>query len=880
MDNLASPIDQEISIYLEQTEQTPRRAEPVRIGAPFPKRFLRDASHLRLRNNLGEVIPLQSRPLAVWPDGTIKWVLLDFIASVPASSRTTYKMDRSEGGDGKRPNTAKSFLLREQDDCLVIDTGEVHFHVQRRNFGPFRKVAIGDVCIVSGEGSEVRLTDKNGHTYLPEIDAIVEEENGPVRLTLRMDGRFVAQGRKCLCLFRSRLSFYCGLPIVRMDFQIHNPRSAIHPGGCWDLGDPGSVHFKDLSVVLHGSERTHGIAWAAEGNAEVSNQQESEWLLYQDSSGGDHWNSSNHINKDGNITVSFRGYRVARNSGELRSPIVSGNRATPHVQVNSSAGWMAGTVLQFWQNFPKALQVEGRKLRIALFPGECEAGYELQAGERKRHTIILDFGLGATETSVPQLQRPLCAFLDPVWIEKTGAVSHFVGRSDGISSKYEDYINNVIAGPESFFRKRELIDEYGWRNFGDLYGDHETVNHKGPYPLVSHYNNQYDFIHGALVQFLRTGDERWHELMEEVAKHTIDIDIYHTDQDKPAYNHGLFWHTDHYKDAGAATHRTYSRKGHNGSDYGGGPSNEHNYTSGLLHYFYLTGDREVADAVLELAGWVISMDDGSRSFLGLVHEGATGKASQTVSALFHKAGRGAGNSINALIDAYRLSNDRNYMSKAEELIQRCIHPRDDVAALRLDEPEFRWSYLVFLQALSKYLEVKVELGEIDYLFYYARDSFLHYAAWMVKNETPYKDVLDKVEIPTETWPAHDIRKSHILHLAEKYSPAENRAIFRERARFFFERCLTDLLSFETAYLTRPLVILTVYGYSHDYFERHSEYSEFSSHTYSFGSPLCFLPQTARVKSALIKKIRTFMRELKRVLQVKRYELIGRIVHKT
>jgi len=312
------------------------------------------------------------------------------------------------------------------------------------------------------------------------------------------------------------------------------------------------------------------------------------------------------------------------------------------------------------------------------------------------------------------------------------------------------------------------------------------------------------------------------------------------------------------------THRTYSARNGKSGSYGGGPSNEHNYTSGLLHYFYLTGDQEAADAVLELADWVIGMDDGSRTLLGVIDEGPSGGASSTASTLYHKAGRGAGNSINALIDAYSLSNDRRYMTKGEELLQRCIHPQDDIAALRLEEPEHRWSYLVFLQVLGKYLGTKLELGEVDYMFSYARASLIHYADWMVKNEVPYKDVLYKVEIPTETWPAHDIRKCHVFHLAAKYGPPERRMVYREKAEVFFERCLSDLLSFETAYLTRPMVILTVYGAVHSYFQKYgcSDFT-FESHNYNFGQPLNFRPQKARVKRQLLVKAGVIAKEAKR-----------------
>ena len=74
---------------------------------------------------------------------------------------------------------------------------------------------------------------------------------------------------------------------------------------------------------------------------------------------------------------------------------------------------------------------------------------------------------------------------------------------------------------------------------------------------MSHYNNQYDVVGGCALQFLRSGDSRWWALMRAMARHVADTDVYHTDGDKSAYNHGLFWHTYHYVDADTSTHRAY-----------------------------------------------------------------------------------------------------------------------------------------------------------------------------------------------------------------------------------------------------------------------------------------------------------------------------------
>src|SRR6185295_9251582 len=121
--------------------------------------------------------------------------------------------------------------------------------------------------------------------------------------------------------------------------------------------------------------------------------------------------------------------------------------------------------------------------------------------------------------------------------------------------------------------------------------------------VISHYNNQYDLVNGAVLQFLRTGDVEWFRLLDPLARHVIDVDVYHTDADRAAYSGGPFWHTDHYRDAATGTHRGFSRanRGRLGRSYGGGPCNEHNYTTGLLSYHYLSGNPQAKETVLGLA---------------------------------------------------------------------------------------------------------------------------------------------------------------------------------------------------------------------------------------------------------------------------------------
>jgi hypothetical protein len=865
--------DFSIPIYIDERNGLPRTGEAVRIGVPLCRGCVREAVDVVVTDEHGTAVPHQARVLARWSDRSIKWLLVDAVTPVSSLARTTLFVGPRSSARMDDPASPPELRVAKRSGGVSVDTGCAQFEILEGHAGPLASVVIGKTCVLGPSGSALRLRGVDGTTYSAVVDRLDIEELGPLRAAVVTEGWFRAARRDAPLHFKTRLTFIAGSAAVRLDLQVRNTRPAVHPGGTWDLGDPGSWYFRDLTVTLEPGGAIRALRWYAERQSDEREQAEAPWIVYQDSSGGENWNSLNHVDHQMAATVSFRGYRVSGGAGAQEHLLAEGHRAMPCLTLVSDDTWMAAGTTDFWQNFPKALRWRDGALHIGVFPAETQKPFELQGGEQKRHTVLLDFGKGPLRPLIAELQHPAAVWVDPSWIETTRAITWFTAQSGGDHARYADYVHHIIEGPHAFVSKREIIDEYGWRNFGDLFADHEAVGAADPARFISHYNNQYDFLYGAFVHFERSGDPRWRQLLEDAARHAIDVDIYHTERDKAAFNGGLFWHTDHYLPAVTCTHRTYSRRNGPSGTYGGGPSNEHNYTSGLLHYYYLTGDPDAADAVRDLAEWVIGMDDGARTLYAVADSGPTGGASKTLEAAFHHPGRGAGNSINALIDAYTLSRRHAYLAKAEEIIQRCVHPADDITSLRLDDPEHRWSYLVFFQVLGKYLAMKVETGETDYAFHHARESLLHYAAWIADNEVPYKDVLHKVEIPTETWPAHDVRKSHVLHVAAEYASGPQRDTLRQRADFFFERCLTDLVTFSTAYVTRPLVILCVHGAMHDYFRKYPTAAvECPPHNHDFGSPDAFVPQRARARSALASKVAVLTQELRRIAKDRLYSL--------
>ena len=271
-------------------------------------------------------------------------------------------------------------------------------------------------------------------------------------------------------------------------------------------------------------------------------------------------------------------------------------RTNPQFRLSSSSANICAYIKDFWQNFPTAIEVVQNKIRLKLFPAQYSDTFELRGGEQKSHTFYIDFSDDAE--ALNWCNTPRSVRLDVEYIASTRVLPFLAKRNR--EDDVQNLINRGIVGAHNFFDKRETIDEYGWRNYGDIYADHEELEYQGPLQLISHYNNQYDALDCFLRQYLVSGDRRWFDLASPLARHIVDIDIYNTIEDRDEYNGGLFWHTDHYSNAHTCTHKAFSIKNTTNldSEAGGGPGTEHCYTAGLTNFYFLTVDSAYKHAAL------------------------------------------------------------------------------------------------------------------------------------------------------------------------------------------------------------------------------------------------------------------------------------------
>ena len=796
-----------ITIQLRERIPTQRAGEPLQFGVPFLKGALKDTLCLQLSDANRQILPVQACPLSHWPDGSIRWARINTL--IPADCNQPDGLDLAETSL-ECESTAK---IARRDGQLHVQYGAYH-------------LAINDDSVdwqwtgQNGENffSRLKLNDQQDKGCSAKLDEHWQiESTGPVTTTLSTDGWwFCSEGNK-LARFRCLLSFYAnGLVIV--DAMIHNPKRARHSGGLWDLGDPGSIHFGGMAVETDVSGSEHFRLSLASDQPPREFAADQRLSLHQESSGGENWNSRNHINANGQVLPRYRGYRLNRGQDDPDE----GLRAEPVLEARTADSAISVSLPHFWQNFPSALEANDLTLKAWLFPSDKRESYELQGGERKTQRVFLGYGI-----SLEQLKwshSPLVPVLPAEHYEATEAFPWF--RANQQVTPLDQLIKESLDGPSNFFAKREVIDEYGWRNFGDLFADHETLYQGEDEPThISHYNNQYDAIYGFARQFALTGDPRWFELMDDLARHVADIDIYHTNEDRAEYNNGLFWHTDHYLDAHTATHRTFTRHNNSSStpgQLGGGPAAEHCYSTGHLYHHWMTGSRDSKDTVLGLARWMNALHHGEKGLLAEIlamkkQELPKLKAmlrGDSVTTHRYPFTRGTGNYINTLLDAYLLQPDGGWLTQAERVINDTIHPADSIEQRNLLDTETGWSYLILLASLARYLHLKVQTDERDETWQYARASFLHYTHWMLENEKPFLEEPEELEFANDTWTAQDIRKAMLMFQAAWEAP-EHEQNYSEKARKLLDYVTSTLSdSPEKTFARLQVILMQNYGPQH------------------------------------------------------------------
>jgi hypothetical protein len=460
-----------------------RRGFPVTGGIPLARGTVTEASELGLVDDRGAAVPLQAQATSRWPDGSVRWVLLDFPVELGALLTREYRLVAGPASTG----------IEIKPDGIV--DGE-----------PLPRRA-GKVAV---SGSRLQVVDAEGHSWEErEPGPTTVLCRGPRRTTVLTTGTVYAPGRSRCLKWQARTSFYEGTPWTRTQLTY-----------LADAG-PEPLELQDLAVVAEvapgaGPRRCcyspATAPWAGEMTPLVVEQT---GLILQ--------------------TAPSESQVVATDGTVLREQTLK-NRG--YVGIGGETGGIALGLADLWQSSPKAMRVTERTLEAALWPCECGEPFLLPAGAARTHTLTLMAYATAEEldATLLGLTTPLLPRLAVEDLNATGVMPALLRRAEAPAPLLEALTESMFRGWDSFTNEANCgVWGLGELHFGDFTAEDYVKRGLGRYyggEGIIWGNHEAQVPYGFLVQYLRTGEPVYLLQGLACARHQADVDTIHADADE------------------------------------------------------------------------------------------------------------------------------------------------------------------------------------------------------------------------------------------------------------------------------------------------------------------------------------------------------------
>ncbi|MHB8866492.1 MAG: exo-rhamnogalacturonan lyase family protein, partial [Pirellulaceae bacterium] len=481
----------------------PAPGYPITCGVPVPPGLLQKDQGLGLVGSDGQAVPLQSQVTGWWPDGSVRWLLLEAIAPAQSAHGTQFHLALSAAENPASLPQAHGLTVAEAGDRITIDSGSLQVTLGGSSRLLLDDVQTGDRTQSALTDLRLRMTAKVGSVPAALVASrertrivargpvsVCVESSGSL-LTEAADGPAVHVGR-----FTFRLEAYAGLSTLRASIRFYNDSK---PDPFEGRLEDAPLEVTDLALVGTLPGRSDGMVRFGSVDGSVIEFAGAAAELRQDSA--DHF---------------------AVTSGATE--VAQGQRAQGWIAADGPAGCLHTSMWRFWQQAPKSLAVAGEDLTIGLFTAtQAVPAYLPRYGEAKRHDLWLTFSpempalttlvaLGRLADEPPRLfdgpwfcESGGVDLLDPEWLGNVPELGAWIAKSYGGVTSAE-----VGHG------------HWGIRNFGDF-----------PYTPPMWRNGYYARILGAIHWGLASGDQRWLERSFEMARHVADVDTAHLRPESP-----------------------------------------------------------------------------------------------------------------------------------------------------------------------------------------------------------------------------------------------------------------------------------------------------------------------------------------------------------
>jgi hypothetical protein len=556
----------------------------VSWGVPWPQGKVARGTAFQL-NAAGKDLPVQTWPLAFWPDGSLKWS--GFATVVPAGMVGPVTL---VSGASKAPGAVK---VTHTATSVVVETGAMQCSIPLTGTNLVESIGIDGtavagagqlVCVLQsgpdGGAEEVRPRER----FVSLVKKVTVEQSGPVRAVVKLEGvhKGTTSGREWLP-FHVRLYFYSGESQVRLVHTIFfdgdQGKDFIH-----GLGVTFTVPMREEIQNRHVRFSGEGEGLWAEPIQPLIGRAGPQRIV-TDAAGNDAYPAQlaglrvpnrAQMNRQGLNMVNnwavwddFKlvqlnpdGFTVQKRTNPQSTWLFSaaGRRSSGMAFVGDVSGGLGVSVKNFWQSYPAELQVQhaaspAAQLTAWLWSPEAapmdlrhydsrahglEASYEdVQQGDSTPYGIARTSELTLWPTSgVPT--KPNHAAMakagsaQPVLV---ASPQYYHGvRAFGLwsvrdtSTPFKAAVESGLdATLDLYVGQIDQRNWYGFWNYGDVMHSYDRERHVWRYDLggMAWDNSELGTDTWLWYSFLRTGRADIFRMAEAMTRHTGEVDSYH-----------------------------------------------------------------------------------------------------------------------------------------------------------------------------------------------------------------------------------------------------------------------------------------------------------------------------------------------------------------
>src|SRR5687768_1913426 len=159
-----------IPLTIREPAGVARSQELVTLSVPLPRGLARPADGWTAIAPDGERLPCQTRELAAWPDGSVRWLSAGFAASVAAHQSAVFRLIPSTVAIGVK----SSLRVAESQECIEVHAGASSLRLRRQGDSLIEQASAGAMSPIA---AELRLVDARGRSWSGSTDSLNVDES-------------------------------------------------------------------------------------------------------------------------------------------------------------------------------------------------------------------------------------------------------------------------------------------------------------------------------------------------------------------------------------------------------------------------------------------------------------------------------------------------------------------------------------------------------------------------------------------------------------------------------------------------------------------------------------------------------------------------------